>query len=228
MRRIFGGALALLLAFPCRSVAQEPARPSVQAMHAIALDDAVGDVSPIHTTDKDYPGLDVVKLAIRSDGTRITIAATLHERPGDFASDVVRLYFDTDANPTTGAQFTFPKIGGFEYEAELGACVSYADRSEACAGGTAAKAVAHWGAIELNRYKGKAQFDVDPVVSAMGFFGRKASARTKVEGTVVESTIEYSDLHVKAGQTIRVVCREAHGMSAGDGGFFPDVLLTLK
>lgn len=228
MKRILGLVLAAGLGVPASSVAQNGARAPLSAKGAIELPDAVGDVSPIHTTGKDYPGLDVVKLALRSDGRRITVAATLHEPPGDFASDVVRLYFDTDADASTGAQFTFPKIGGFEYEAELAACVSYADRSEACAGGMAAKAIGHWGAIEVNRYKGTGQFDTEPVVSAMGFFGRKASPRMKVEGTVVESTIEYADLRVKPGQKIRVVARESHAMSSPDGGFFPDVLLTLK
>ena len=228
MKKGFRVALALALGVPSFSIAQNGARAPVKARGAIELLDAVGDVSPIHTTGKDYPGLDVVKLAIRSDGSRITISATLHEPPGDFASDVVHVYFDTDANASTGAQFTFPKIGGFEYEAELGACVSYADRSEACAGGMAAKAIGHWGAIEVNRYKGKEQFDTEPVVSAMGFSGRKASPRVKVQGSVVESTIEYADLRVKPGQEIRVVARESHAMSSADGGFFPDVLLTLK
>src|SRR5439155_11613406 len=113
MRRILGG-LGFFMAIPGFSLAQETARPPVKAMYSIELPDAVGDVSPIHTTGKDYPGLDVVKLSIRSDGSRITVAAMLHEPPGDFASDVVRLYFDTDSNPSTGAQFSFPKIGGFE------------------------------------------------------------------------------------------------------------------
>jgi len=228
MKRTSRLALALLPCIASFSMAQDGARAPLRAKGAIELIDAVGDVSPIHTTGKDYPGLDVVKLAIRSDGSRITVAATLHEPPGDFASDVVRLYFDTDIDGSTGAQFLFPKIGGFEYEAELASCVSYADRSEACAGGMAAKATAHWGAIEVNRYKGKAQSDTEPVVSSMGFFGRKASPRVPVKGTVVESTIEYADLGVKPGQTVRVVARESHGMSAPDGGFFPDVLLTLK
>lgn len=206
----------------------ENARPPVKATHAVELTDPAGDVGKIHSTGGDYPGFDVVKLALKSDGHRLTVAATLKDPPGDFASDVVRVYLDTDNNRTTGAQFTFPKIGGFEYAAQLDACVSYADRSEACSGGTNAKAIGHWAGLELERYKGKGQFDKDTLVDAMGFPGKKASPRTPIQGTLVESAIDYADLHVKPGQTIRVVVQETGGMSDADDGLFPDILLTLK
>ncbi len=206
----------------------ENGRPPVRAMHAVELTDPASDVEKIHSSDGDYPGFDVVKLALKSDGRLLTVAATLKDPPGDFASDIVRIYIDTDNNPATGAQLMFPKIGGFEYRAELDACVSYADRSEACAGGMKQKAVAHWGAMELKRYKGKEQFDTDTVVDAMDFPGKKGSPRTPIQGTLVQSVIEYADLHVKPGQTIRVAVQETGGMSDADNGFFPDILLTLK
>jgi len=200
---------------------------TVRARYAVELPDASGDVSPIHSTDGDYPGFDVVKLSIKSDGRQIVVSTTLKEPPGDFASEIVRLHFDTDNNAATGAQFTFPKIGGFEYSGELDACVNYADRSTACAGGAKSKAIGHFGAIEVERHKGKGQFDTDTVVSAIGFSGKKASPRTPVKGTLVESTIDYSDLHVKPGDTIRIVAKESHS-NAADGGYFPEILLTLK
>lgn len=208
--------------------AETPARPPVTAIHQVELTDPAGDVSPIHSTGGDQPGFDVVKLAVRSDGARITVTATLKDPPGDFASDVVRLFFDTDANPATGAEFTYPKIRGFEYRGELNACVSYADRSEACAGGMSAKATGHWAAVELERYKGKAQFDTEGVVSALAFPGKKASPRTPIAGTRVESSFDYADLGVKPGQKIRLVVQESSGMSGADEGFFPEILLTLK
>jgi hypothetical protein len=182
----------------------------------------------IHSTGGDHPGFDVVKLALRSDGRRLTIAATLKDPPGDFASDVVRIYFDTDNDRSTGSQFTFPKIGGFEYGGQLHACVSYADRSEACAGGSKARATAHWAALELNRYTGKGQFDTESVIDAMDFPGKKASPRTPIQGRIVESAVDYADLHARPGQTIRVVVQETGGMSGADEGLFPDILLTLK
>ncbi len=221
--------ICLLVGLPAALAFGENARPPVKAMHAIELSSPAGDVSPIHSTGGDYPGFDVVKLAIRSDERRITVAATLKDPPGEFASEVVRVYFDTDNNASTGAQFTFPKIGGFEYGGELDACVSYADRSAACAGGTKSKAVDHWAAASVERYKGKGQFDTETVVDSMGFSGKKASPRTPIKGTLVESTIDYGDLQVKPGQTIRIVAKRSHASSASpDGGFFPDIVLTLK
>jgi hypothetical protein len=91
-----------------------------------------------------------------------------------------------------------------------------------------AKAISHWAAAEVERYKGKGQHDTEPVVSALGFQGQKASPETPIRGTLVESTVDYADLRVKPGQKIRLVVRESGGMSGADGGFFPDILLTLK
>jgi hypothetical protein len=224
MRRI----ACLLFGLAAAAAFGQGVRPPVKATHAVELTDPAGDVSKIHSTAGDHPGFDVVKLALRSDGRRITVAATLKDPPGDFASDVVRVYVDTDNDRSTGSQFTFPKIGGFEYGGQLDACVSYADRSEACAGSTNSKAVAHWAALELNRYTGKGQFDKESVIDAMDFPGKKASTRTPIQGKVVESAIEYADLHVKPGQTIRLVVQETGGMSDADEGLFPDILLTLK
>ncbi|HWC65924.1 MAG TPA: hypothetical protein VG777_07570, partial [Thermoanaerobaculia bacterium] len=85
-----------------------------------------------------------------------------------------------------------------------------------------------WAAAEVERYKGKAQYDTETVVSALGFRGQKPSPRTPIKGTVVESTVDYADLKVKPGQKIRLVVRESGGMSSADGGFFPDIFLTLK
>src|SRR5690349_11758567 len=74
----------------------------VKAKYSIELPDAAGDVSPIHSTDGDYPGLDVIKLSIKTDGKQLVISTTLKDPPGDFASQVVRVYFDTDKNAATG------------------------------------------------------------------------------------------------------------------------------
>jgi len=227
--RVAGLILAVLAFAAADAFAQGAKAPGpIRAKYSVEVPDAVGDVSPIHTTGRDYPGFDVVKLSLKSDGKRLTVAATLHEPPGDFASGVLNLYIDTDANPATGARFIFPKIGGFEYQADLDACVSYADRSEACAGGSNAKATAHWSAMEVKRYKGTGEFDRDEIVSWSDFPGKKASPRTPITGNVVESTIEYADLHVKPGQTIRLMVREEHGASAPDNGYFPEIFLTLK
>ncbi len=170
----------------------------------------------------------MVHLTIASDGKQISFAATLKEPPGSFASEVVTMYFDTDDKPETGMKMTFPDLAGFEYKADLDACADYSDKSSACVGGSSkAKPTRHWAAIELDRFKGKGEYDRDTVVDSMGFPGSKASAQVPISGNVVQGAIDYADLKVKPGQTIRVLVRES---SAGDNlsSYFPEILLTLK
>jgi hypothetical protein len=212
--------------------AEDAPLPVKKAAGSIELTDPVGDVEPLHSSgDKDYPGYDVVKLTLASDGKALAISATLHDAPGPFASDVLELFFDTDNQAATGAQMTFPEIGGFEYKAELDACIDFSDKSAACVGGTSnpkVKATAHYGALDLSRYTGKGPYDKEDVVDALGFPGRKASAKTPIgPDFVVRGTIDYADLKVKPGQTIRILVREASS-STDLAGYFPEILLTLK
>jgi hypothetical protein len=125
----------------------------------------------------------------------------------------------------------FPKIGGFEYKAQLDACIDFSDKSGACIGGTSdakVKATAHYAAIDLSRYTGKGPYDKEDVVDALGFPGRKASIKTPIgPDLVLRGAIDYADLKVKPGQTIRILVRE--GSSSSDlAGYFPEILLTLK
>src|SRR5947208_15564908 len=113
-------ALALLCTAVSPAAAEDAPLPVQKAAGSIELTDPVGDIEPLHSSgDKDYPGYDVVKLALASDGKTLAISATLHDAPGPFASDVLELFFDTDNQAGTGAQLVFPKLGGFEYKAEL-------------------------------------------------------------------------------------------------------------
>jgi hypothetical protein len=109
-----GVALGLLCSLSV-SIAQDTRAP-VTATHTVELADPAGDVGQIMTSDGNFPGLDVVKLAMRSDGKQITFTATLKEPPGSVASDVVKVYIDTDNDAKTGAGLRSPKIGGFEYQ----------------------------------------------------------------------------------------------------------------
>src|SRR6476469_9047994 len=121
-RQRFAVPLLLILAASLAATARagEPEKLEVRRANGrIELADPVGDVQPIHGSSGDYPGLDVVHLTIASDGRQITVAATLKDPPGSFASEVVVIYFDTDDKPETGMQMTFPELGGFEYKAEL-------------------------------------------------------------------------------------------------------------
>jgi hypothetical protein len=225
---------ALVLFIPAASAVwgAEAPLPVKKAAGSIELTDPVGDVEPLHSSgDKDYPGYDVVKLALASDGKALAISATLHDAPGVFASDVLEIFFDTDNQAGTGAQMVFPEIGGFEYRAELDACINFSDKSSACVGGTSdakVKATAHYAALDLSRYKGKDPYDKEDVVSALGFPGEKASVKTPIgPDLVVHGTIDYADLKVKPGQTIRILVREASSSTALKG-YFPEILLTLK
>ena len=89
------------------------------------------------------------------------------------------------------------------------------------------KATAHYAAIDVSRFTGKGAYDREDVVDALGFPGRKASAKQPIgPDLVARGTIDYADLKVKPGQTIRILVRE--GSSSGLAGYFPEILLTLK
>lgn len=209
--------------------ADETKKLEVQkASGKLELTDPAGDVQPIHSSSGDYPGLDVVNLAVASDGKQIAFTATLKDPPGSFATEVLAVYFDTDNKPATGMQMTYPELGGFEYKAQLEACADFSDKSSACVGGSVkAKPTRHWAAINLEHYKGKGEYDKDTVVDSMGFPGSKASAQVPIPGKVVQGSIDYADLKVKPGQTIRILVSEACAGGNLDS-YFPEILLKLQ
>jgi hypothetical protein len=231
---MFQSGSGVLSTLFCLSVAAAttalPAGAEVKkAAGSVELADAVGDAAPITSTDAEYPGFDVVKLALVSDGKTLAVVATLKDAPGVFASSAVDLYFDTDNNAQTGAEVGTVKARGFEYTAELQACADYTDGASACVGGSSkAKVKKHWAAVNLERYKGSDAYDTETVVDSMGFGNRKASAQTPIPATVVQGAIDYADLKVKPGQTIRILVKESCGYRAEDDGLFPEILLTLK
>jgi|GEM_PF-1080855 len=211
-----------------------PAAAEVKkAVGRIELTGLAGDCAPIHSSKRDYPGLDVVKLALESDGKQLAITATLKDPPDAFASEAVRLYFDTDNNPRTGAPVGLPGVAGydfkgFELKSELDACVSYDDHSSACVGGSDGKPIAHYAEVNLERFKGADYFDRVTVVDLMGMGGRKAAPQVPIAGKVVRAALDYADLNVKPGQTIHIVAEKVCGYGAANHGFFPEILLTLK
>jgi hypothetical protein len=231
MKRTLPAVVAVLLTpvAPAFVLAQAPAAP-VKAVGSVELKDAAGDMDPITTSSGKEPPLDVVNLAIRSDGSRLTLAATLAGPPGAFATAPIRLYIDTDNNPATGIKGFAGRPGGFEYKADLAMCIKYSDKSEACAGGsTKAKPTERYAAVELDKFKGADEYSgSDTVLDAMGFPGKKAAVKVPVTGNVVSASIDYADLGVKPGQTIRLLAREAGGSPKDGDGSFPIVLLTLK
>lgn len=228
--RVAALAFALAVAVPVAHAAVAPKAPApVKAVGSVELADAAGDMGPITTSDGTEPPLDVVKLVLKSDGTRLTAAATLAGPPGRFADSAVELFVDTDNDAGTGAKLMRGDVPGFEFMVQVRMCIDYADKSASCAGGSSrSKPVKWWGAVDVKRYKGKDEFDREDVVDSLGFPGTKASVKTPMAGQVVEASVDYSDLKVKPGQTIRILAREAGGNPKDGNGDFPVVLLTLK
>jgi hypothetical protein len=212
-------ALALLFAATAPAEVQK-------AVGSIELTDPAGDIQPISTSSGSVPGFDVIKLSISSDGKQLKIAATLKDPPGNFASDVVLLHIDTDNNPKTGASLFYKELTGFEFKARLSACADYADGGSACSGGMKGKVKLHWGAINLDRYTGSEESKTERVVDDMGF-GKKASSKIPIEANLVQASLDYADLGVKPGQTIRILARESCA-PGGLSSFFPAIELTLK
>jgi hypothetical protein len=233
---LVGTILALVcLFFPSIGAAQRPA--PLHATHTVELSDPPGDIDPIRlSTGVTHPGFDVIKMAIRSDGKQITFSATLKDPPGPVANDVLQVYADTDNNTSTGASLRMARIGGFEFRASLHACVRYAEGSAACAGmpGGATSPTAHFAIVSLERFKGSSEFDKETLIgmsefpSMLGRPASKAARRAPIVGALVEATLDYADLDVKPGQRIRLVVKESSSESAPDGGWFPDIVLTLK
>ena len=216
--------LVVALGVPCAAAGP------VKATGSVELKDAAGDLRPMGSSDGEEPPLDIVLLKVTGTGNRLTVTVTLKDAPGNFASDVVRIYLDTDNNPKTGVALVGgDKPTGFEYQAGLYLCMSYDSGGSACSGGLSGKVTERHGSIELSRFKGTDNFgEKETVVDNMGFGGRKASAKVPVQGKTVECWVDYADLKVKPGATIRFLAVERGGSPKEGDGFFPEVLLTLK
>jgi opacity protein-like surface antigen len=196
---------------------------------SIELKDATGDVNPINTSGGTYPGLDVEKVNISSDGKQLKFDVTLKEPPHNFASSVIEVFFDTDNNPKTGAASMFYKDRtGFNYKGHIDSCIKFDNGMTACTGGSkGAKPVERFAAMGLYELTGKSDAEKKETVSAMGFPGRKAGKKVPIKGKVVTGVLEYADLKVKPGQTIRILMRESCGPIKASS-LFPEVLLTLN
>jgi hypothetical protein len=200
-----------------------------KASGGLELSRAAEDCPPVQRPTGDVPGFTIKKLSLQSDGHRLTIAVTLKHPPGADPDKVLDLNLDTDNNPRTGSTvFGAPDRKGFEFVATLYACNSYDNgSSSSCAGGTNGKVTGHYAQMELERYKGTDWMDREAVVDLMAMRGKKAP-KLDIAGNVVQGALDYADLRVKPGQTIRVLAKEHCGGGSKDGGFFPDVVLTLK
>jgi len=150
----------------------------LKATGAIELKDPAGDVLPLHSSSGDEPPLDVVLLAIQSDGTKISFVVTLKDPPGSFATAPVTVYIDSDNNAATGIKDFGGAPGGFEYRAEISLCMKYSDKSEACSGGsTKGKVTERYGAMNLEHFKNNTDSNnKETVIDNMGFPGFRSQA----------------------------------------------------
>lgn len=210
----------------CLALASSALGEVKKAKGSIELNDAAGDVKSRDKT----PGLDVVKLAIVSDGRQIEFIATLKEPPDNYARPVVEIFFDTDNNPETGAKLWFSdgKMGiGYDYVSKLKSCIKYDNGVTACAGISKAKVVDRFGVMDLYRYKDQKGRKKVKVVASMGSKKQKTGKRTPIKGKVVRGVLNYEDLKIKSGQTIRILVWESDAMLRKPA-LFPEVLLNLK
>ena len=206
--------LGLMLAGP-----QKPAQVQ-KAMHSVEWNGPACKVRPHNTTGGEVPGLEVVKLALASDGTKLTITATLKGPMRGYASDAVRVYFDTDNNPRTGYETAFSKKPGFELVAKLMTCIRYEDGSSFCVGGrTGAKVKEYYAEADLARLK------ADGGTESVG--NPLHVPEVPFQGAVPSASLSYKDLGVKPGQAIRIVARMSDGPFDATADF-PEVILTLK
>ena len=220
-------------------LAQPAAKPGaatpMKAVGSVELTDPAGDIEPIVYRESvgdgpekevKYPGFDVVKLAVTSDGTTLSFAATLTAPPASAAFDVLEFFVDADNSSATG--ITPPAspaaLAGLEFYGTLEVCLEHT-----CSAHDARAPPMRPGGPHRHRQPGEIRQGVDVQGHAPGPAGLglgEGSQESHDHGPVVQASVPYAAMGLKPGQTIRLVVREA---CAGKmAGFFPDIVLTLK
>ena len=186
--------------------------------------------TPLGPIDGNAPALDVAQVSVVSDGRRMVFTATLKNPPGDVASDVLDAYVDADDNPATGAKLFRSKLGGFEYVAKLHACARFGGGVSSCDGvGGDGHASDHFAALGLDRCTGEWVIPSKTIVETGDSPDRKVSAKVPIANRLVTGSLDYADMGLKSGQTIRLVLRRSGGDAPADhSDYFPPVLLVLK
>ncbi|MEO8071377.1 MAG: hypothetical protein ABI652_08235 [Acidobacteriota bacterium] len=216
---------------------QAPARVTA-ADGRVELTDPAGDVAQIiyrqsvgsgPEREVPYPGFDVVKLAVTSDGKALTFAATLTAAPAQAAYEVIEFHVDADNNAKTGVTHPdAPALTGLEYYGTLEACLEHPMFGTTCAG-TDANPSGHSAIVTLEKY-GKEWMFKDTLIDLPAAGAVKEPRKTPIAGPVVQAGVDYAALGVKSGQTIRLVVREYGTPKVRNAaqGFFPEIVLTLK
>jgi hypothetical protein len=202
------------------------------------LTDPAGDVKPIiyrqsvgsgPEKEMKYPGFDVVKLVVSSDGKEITFAATLTTPPANAAHEVIEFYIDADNNPKTGV--THPDshlLTGVEFYGTLDACLESASFGTMCAT-TEELPAGHTAVVTLEKY-GRDWPSKDKLIDLPAAGKVKEPRKTPIKGPVVQASVDYASMGLKSGQTIRLIAREhSAGTIENKGqGYLPEILMTLK
>lgn len=211
----------------------------VVASARVDLTDPAGDVQPIiyresvgsgPERDVKYPAFDVVKLSVSSDGSVLTLAATLTAPPAKAAYEVLEFYVDADNNRKTG--ITHPDnaklLAGVEYYGTLEDCLEHQLFGTMCAG-TDNGPVKHSAIVTLEKF-GKEWMFKDALLDFPASGTVKEPRKAPVVGPIIQATVPYAAMGLKPGQTIRLVLREVcAGKTNGvTQGYFPEVVLTLK
>ncbi len=210
----------------------------ITAAGSVELNDAAGDIQPIVYRESvgsgpekevNYPGFDVVKLAITSDGKAVTFAATLTAAPSRAAFEILEFYVDADHNPKTGITHPdHPRLVGMEFYGTLEDCLEHPTFGTTCAG-TEAKPAKHSTIVTLEKF-GKEWMFKDTLLSIPAAPPVKEPRKVPVTSSTVQASLDYAAMGVKPGQTIRLVVREYCAGKVKDvsQGFFPEIVLTLK
>ena len=229
--------VAALFASVASAIAQQPARMT-STDGRVELSDPSGDVQPIvylegSTTGPEkevkYPGFDIVKLVVSSDGKALTFAATLSAPPARAAHEVVEFHVDADNNLKTGITHPDAKaLAGMEYYGTLEVCLEHSTFGTTCAG-TDPKPSGHTAVVTLERY-GRDWMFKDTLFDIPAAGAVKEPRKAPIAGPVVQAAVDYAAMRLKPGQTIRIVAREhsAGKVQSVAQGFFPEILLTLK
>jgi hypothetical protein len=202
------------------------------------LTDPAGDVKPIVYRESvgsgpekevSYPGLDVVKLAVSSDGRAITFAATLAAPPAKAGAEVIEFHVDADNNPKTGITHPDSKLlAGVEFYGTLEACLEHPSFGTTCSN-TDPNPSGHTAIVTLEKY-GRDWMFKDTLIDLPATGSVKEPKKAPIAGSVVQATVDYAAMALKPGQTIRLVVREVGAGKANNvgQGYLPEILLTLK
>jgi hypothetical protein len=215
-------------------LARQSANP-VKASGSVELTDPAGDAQPIIYRESvgagperevKYPAFDVVKLAVSSDGTVLTFAATLTAPPASAAYEVLEFFVDADNNAKTGVTIPAPpsNLAGLEFYGTLEDCLEHPTFGTICAG-TEAKPKGHSAIVTLEKY-GKDWMFKDALLDIPASGTVKEPKKIAVTGPLVQASVDYAAMGLKPGQTIRLVVREA--CAAKGQGYFPEIILTVK